>query len=571
MKRFWHTFLAIVATATMANTANAQSGSTGEIGSYQSILSRAGYGDSGVSTGVQVPAPTGPGSAVTYGTGATCANGNCAGSQGGFTTGSATTSIPAGTPIGGATYGGQVGTNPSAYGAYGYSSSYAAPSSQIISAPQVSVPQISVPQQSVLQAPIQGGIVQGTPVQSNVTSYAGSVEGGAVIDQGYVGNSTSPIINYTQPAVSQPTYGPSTWSQPVISQPVISQPTFSQPVYSAPVYAQPTYQTVPVYVAGESFTPRRSSNLVFGIFGVNLRRDYEDGIKLGSTRQGDFFSDDVRNGNLLGGGVSLTNRNSKGSGWEVRYWGVDESDRQDFGAGTSRLRGLDDVFYSPATYSAKFVFDNADNLSVARSTRINSLAFNLLRNGGRYQTHTGRCGNYEMLAGFRIFNFDEDFAFAADNSTRQPSSLTYGLEADNLLTGFQVGCRNEVCLNDRLRLAKGFNVGIFNNRIDTRQRIFDGNGTDATIGSGVYAGTPFNFEDEKDDVAFLGEINIGLIWQLSKKARLNVGYKALGVAGVALAADQIPRDFTDIHALQSANSNGSLLLHGSYFGAEFSF
>ena len=558
MKRFWHTFLAIVVTATMANTANAQSGSTGEIGSYQSILSRSGYGDSAASTGVQAPAPTGPGSAITYGTGASCANGNCAGDQG---TGSATTSIPAGTPIGGATYGGQVGTNPSAYGAYGYSSSYATPGSQIM----------SVPQQSVLQAPIQGGIVQGTPVHSNVTSYAGSVEGGAVIDQGYVGNSTSPIINYTQPTVSQPTYGPSTWSQPVVSQPVISQPTFSQPVYSAPVYAQPTYQTVPVYVAGESFTPRRSSNLVFGIFGVNLRRDYEHGIKLGYTPQGNFFSDDVRNGNLLGGGVSLTNRNSGGTGWEIRYWGVDESDRQDFGPGTSGLRGLDDVSYSPATNSAKFVFDNAENLSVARSSRINSLALNLLRNGGRYQTHFGRCGNYEMLAGFRIFNFDEDFSYAANNSATAPSSLTYGLEADNLLTGFQVGGRNEVCLNDRLRLAKGFNVGIFNNRIDTRQRIFDGNGTDATIGSGVYAGTPFNFEDEKDDVAFLGEINIGLIWQLSRKARLNVGYKALGVAGVALAADQIPRDFTDIHALQSANSNGSLLSHGSYFGAEFSF
>ena len=551
MKRFWHTFLAIVATAALVNTANAQSGTSGEIGSYQSILSRAGYGDAGAASGgvaVQPPVPTVP--AVSYGAGASCPGGNC-GSVGSGTS----------APISVAPYGGQVGTNPSAYGAYGYSSGYA-PTGVVQSVPQAS--------------PIQGttSILQSAPAQTGVSGYAGNVEGGAVIDQGYVGNGTSPIINYAQPTISQPPYGPSTWSQPVISQPVVSQPVISQPivsqpVYSAPVYAQPTYQTVPVYIAGDSFTPRRSSNLVFGIFGVNLRRDYEDGIKLGYTNRGSFFSDDVRNGNLLGGGVSLTNRNSGGSGWEVRYWGVDESDRQDFGPGRSALRGLADVGYPPTT--AKDVFDSADNLSVARSTRINSLAFNLLRNGGNYKSYTGRHGNYELLAGFRIFNFDEDFAFAADNSAALPARLTYGLEADNLLVGFQAGCRNETCLNQRLRFSKGVNVGIFNNRIDTRQRIFDENGTDATIGSGVYQGTPFNFEDQKDDVAILGEVNIGLIWQLSRKARFNVGYKAIGVAGVALAADQIPRDFTDIHALQSANSNGSLLLHGSYFGAEFSF
>ena len=47
MKRFWHTCLAMIATATMtAGVANAQNNwnAPSEIGSYQSILSRAGYG-----------------------------------------------------------------------------------------------------------------------------------------------------------------------------------------------------------------------------------------------------------------------------------------------------------------------------------------------------------------------------------------------------------------------------------------------------------------------------------------------------------------------------------------------
>jgi len=177
-------------------------------------------------------------------------------------------------------------------------------------------------------------------------------------------------------------------------------------------------------------------------------------------------------------------RNSNGGGWEVRYWGIEESDVTNFGRSSARLRGLEDVFYSPSSYSAKFVFDNADSLSVGRTTRIDSLELNLLRNGGKYQSRSGRYGNYEMYGGFRIFQFDEDFNFAA-NSAAAPTTLDYRLEAENLLTGFQVGCRNEVCLNDRLRVPKGVNVGIFNNRIDTRQRLFDENGTNGTIGSGV--------------------------------------------------------------------------------------
>ena len=48
MKRFWQTSLAIAASAMIAGTANAQSDWTqsGEVGSYQSIVARAGYGSS---------------------------------------------------------------------------------------------------------------------------------------------------------------------------------------------------------------------------------------------------------------------------------------------------------------------------------------------------------------------------------------------------------------------------------------------------------------------------------------------------------------------------------------------
>ena len=61
MKCYWQAFLAIVATAAMFGSASAQSNwnHSNEIGSYQSILSKAGYG-SGIRTPSQDEIPTPP-------------------------------------------------------------------------------------------------------------------------------------------------------------------------------------------------------------------------------------------------------------------------------------------------------------------------------------------------------------------------------------------------------------------------------------------------------------------------------------------------------------------------------
>ena len=73
MKRFWHTWLMMLAVATMVSTASAQSGSRSApaIGSYQSILSRAGYGDAAPSVGFTQPVQT-----IQSGG---CASGGCSG------------------------------------------------------------------------------------------------------------------------------------------------------------------------------------------------------------------------------------------------------------------------------------------------------------------------------------------------------------------------------------------------------------------------------------------------------------------------------------------------------------
>jgi len=353
---------------------------------------------------------------------------------------------------------------------------------------------------------------------------------------------------------------------------------YNQGVGCAPVYAAPTYQTAPVYVPGRSIGQAlrnqvKAANLVVGIFGVSYRRDYEDDVKLGYCSPGDFFSTDLDHGNMTGLGASISQRRANGTGWEANYWGLDDGVDITIGGPTyTYLGGLANLDHVPSGASIYDIYNAGDGVRIYRNTEIHNFEFNMLKNGGQYTTRTGHCATYELLGGFRLFQFDEDLRYVSNSSAGgYPVTTEYALEAENTLTGFQVGGRSEICLSNRLKLSKGGNVGIFNNRIQTRQRIFDETGYHPLIGSGAYAGTSYDLMDTKDDVAFLGQFELGLIYQMSCTSRLRAGYRALGIAGVALAGDQVPYDFTDLNAIQSANSNGSLLLHGFYYGAEFCF
>ena len=345
--------------------------------------------------------------------------------------------------------------------------------------------------------------------------------------------------------------------------------TYDAPVYNAPAYNAPVYtpSCSPDSRQGNKLFGRllnkekEASNRVLGIFGVSFRRDYEDGQRIASNAAGtNLFSDDVDHGDFAGFGVSLTNRRSDGSGWETIFWELDEGDIVNLpGPNTTTfLSGLADVNYAPTGGSVEDVFNAGQNVQLIRDTDIYNFEFNLLRNGGQYTTRSGRAANFEILGGFRLFIFDESLHYVSNSPA--PAAIEYSLEADNTLTGFQLGGRNEICLSPKVRLAHSASFGLFNNHIKTHQRIFDSNGVSA-----------LDTFDSKEDAAALGQIDVGLIYQLSEKSRARVGYRALGVAGVALAADQIPLDFTDTQALNSANSNGSLLLHGFYFGSEFCF
>jgi hypothetical protein len=318
------------------------------------------------------------------------------------------------------------------------------------------------------------------------------------------------------------------------------------------------------------------ANWVVGVNALIFARDYEDdkGLSYNSTPGQYLFSTDADFQTFAGLETVISRRNCSGSGWEARYWGLypnSTSSMIDNMPGTA-LTGLQNLDFAPAMANVLQVYDAADRHRITRENTINSLELNLLRNGGSF---TGlRCRNayYELLGGFRWFQFDENFTYSAINSAAPwPSQLDYGINVRNSLLGFQLGGRTEWCLTDKLRLATGLRAGVFNNRISHNSRIADQAGNEATIMSGPFAGAMYDFESTKNDIAFLGELDTGLIYQISCRTRLNFGYRVFGVNGLALAPNQFPYNFTDANDIQRIDSNGGLLLHGAYAGAQFCF
>ena len=542
MKRFWHACFAVVASTAMIGTANAQwNQSSPEIGSYQSILARTGY---------------------------------------------------SGSPVGGT-----VGSVPGALpgnlsNAFQGSGSRQAVPGQLGSAVQNAVQNIA-PMQDAMPAQVGSGTRSVVPMQQTMPVQQGSgthnfvpMQQSMPMDHGSTTrNMAPPSVNAgaiyspqasggctscgTGPAPVQ--YSGASVGGGIPNYTDLGASSCSSGSCGAPVYTPGASLGVAGGVGGIVQDAQGNGgggvNRVGGIFGVNLRRNYEDPLRIGAAGGKDIFSDDIENGDVSGVGASFARRKANGNGSELIYWGLSDEVRSTFdNPDFFSIGQFEDLNLDGDTVFR--TFNNATSISVFRDFDINNFEANLLRNGGNYTTRHGKSGNFELLGGFRLFQFDESLRIIGNTPTR---STEYRSEADNFLLGGQLGARNEICLGKRLRFTSGVNVGVFNNRSETRQQIFNQDGVKATIASGPDAGKDFYFEDTQDDVAILGELKIGLAYQLTDSWRYHVGYQVLGVGGLALAADQVPLNATDAGLLSRSRTNQSLLLQGLYFGGQTCF
>jgi len=182
--------------------------------------------------------------------------------------------------------------------------------------------------------------------------------------------------------------------------------------------------------------------------------------------------------------------------------------------------------------------------------------------------------NVGWMCGFRYFRFDEGLEFASADSSDQfgvvpRDDMYYTIDVDNHLIGCQLGFQADYAWRQRLHWIAATKFGLYANHINHYSRIIGNRGPAYVGGIGPNAGMLFDVPSSKTDVAFLGELDLGLGWHITPRLQASVGYRVVAVTGVALATNQIPYNFAGIQDVADVDSNGSLILHGGYAGAEY--
>ena len=311
------------------------------------------------------------------------------------------------------------------------------------------------------------------------------------------------------------------------------------------------------------------SNWVAGVYGLAFARDYEDDRGLSYNGAGDYlFSTDADHDFFGGIEFMLGKRNCNGKGWEFRYWGLfpTQSDVTILN-GMTNVNGLNWVTDPTSGFTVDQIYNNSTDHRIYRNSQFHNAELSLLGNAGCRGNRS-----YEWLAGFRWLEFDENFRYrTSTNVGAYPPIYDYELDVSNTLLGFQMGGRKEIRWGKNFRVHLAGKAGLFNNYVRHRQFMQNNTGVFGQINSGPNAGNDYNYMSTKNDIAMMGELDLGFSYQFKRCWRLRGGYRAIGLSGVALAVDQIPYNFRDGQEINRINSNGSLILHGFYAGAEFCF
>lgn len=175
---------------------------------------------------------------------------------------------------------------------------------------------------------------------------------------------------------------------------------------------------------------------------------------------------------------------------------------------------------------------------------------------------------FVWLGGIRWFQFNDHLNYTTsqdDAIIGNGNDFSYRNNVQNNLVGFQLGGMANYCCGSRLGLYCGSKFGVFNN--STSFDTFAGNAmTAATVQNGSYIGRAYNLMSSDNNLAFLGEAELGGRVRIINGWSTTCGYRVIGVSGVATAPGQIPYNFSRIDDAQKIKSNEALLLHGVTIG-----
>ena len=285
------------------------------------------------------------------------------------------------------------------------------------------------------------------------------------------------------------------------------------------------------------------------------------------------------------GGVEVNVGRTCGCGdWGMgfTYWGIYPAAQQadiyntTYPIGTYlRFDGLD-YNGNPGT----LYWNNVFHQRIVTNQQINSVELNLFGNCGCGLWGCNSCMGCQCGPrlgtgwgmGLRYFQFNDDFRFYSDNADNvfddSANEIQYLQRTRNNLLGFQIAGGLNYRVFNCFSVYGTSKAGIYGNHAIVNQAVY-GSAGDATVNNGPYTGTAYRFQSSANNLAFLGQLDLGGRYQINKCWSIDGGYRMVGVTGLALTDGQIPSNFAYIPDAQRVHSGDCILLHGGYVGASF--
>jgi hypothetical protein len=213
-------------------------------------------------------------------------------------------------------------------------------------------------------------------------------------------------------------------------------------------------------------------------------------------------------------------------------------------------------------------FFDADHMRLDYVSRLNSVDINFVHpfccccgcNRGGCGNSDGCCGYWvhevDLIAGFRYLGLQESFNI--ESTDLQEGTGNYNIRTTNDLYGAQIGARLRSSSDKRLGWEMTFLGGIFDNHASQRQYVTD-------FPDPFYLREPCGAH--ADQVAFVGQWNLSLLYRLNCVWSLRAGYSVFLIEGVALAPNQLDFTFTPTSGTD-LDSRGSMVVHGANVGLE---
>jgi hypothetical protein len=214
------------------------------------------------------------------------------------------------------------------------------------------------------------------------------------------------------------------------------------------------------------------------------------------------------------------------------------------------------------------LYDNAQRHTVCRDDDFQNVEINYIKYLLGNPCNAGGCGcspyNVAFITGFRYIRFEDNIGFMSFQSNNTCVTLENGVT--NQLFGWQIGALFTHNCSDRFSWFASPKVGIYGNQVDSYARSYNHAGQ---LGTFDATGNAFNLCDTKTDVAMVGSLDLGVNYRVGCHWSLTAGYRAVGIAGLALADDQVPAYLAAEGDWNDIESSGATIFHGAFFGATF--